>query len=107
MMAVPGVVRALEDQKRAVVGRDFGDVIIDVVGVTQDAQAAAEATRLELVDLSFRNGAASSLDLLDAQRATFAAQQAALQVRLAQLQNQVQLYKVLGGGVDAPRQSGG
>ena len=73
----------------------------------QDAQAAAEATRLELVDLSFRNGAASSLDLLDAQRATFAAQQAALQVRLAQLQNQVQLYKVLGGGVDAPRQSGG
>lgn len=67
----------------------------------QDAQAAAEATRLELVDLSFRNGAASSLDLLDAQRATFAAQQAALQVRLAQLQNQVQLYKVLGGGAPA------
>ena len=72
----------------------------------QDAQAAAEATRLELVDLSFRNGAASSLDLLDAQRATFAAQQAALQVLLAQLQNQVQLYKVLGGGLDAPRQNG-
>lgn len=70
----------------------------------QDAQAQAEATRLELVDLSFRNGAASSLDLLDAQRATFAAQQLALQVRLAQLQNQVQLYKVLGGGIDASRQ---
>lgn len=70
----------------------------------QDAQAAAEATRLELVDLSYRNGAASSLDLLDAQRASFAAQQAALQVRLAQLQNQVQLYKVLGGGLDAARQ---
>ena len=70
----------------------------------QDAQAAAEATRLELVDLSYRNGAAPSLDLLDAQRASFAAQQAALQVRLAQLQNQVQLYKVLGGGLDAARQ---
>ena len=70
----------------------------------QDAQAAAEATRLELVDLSYRNGAASSLDLLDAQRASFAAQQAALQVRLAQLQNQVQLYKVLGGGLDPARQ---
>ncbi len=64
----------------------------------QEAQATAEATRLELVDLSYRNGAASSLDLLDAQRASFAARQAALQVRLAQLQNQVQLYKVLGGG---------
>ncbi|UXH77821.1 efflux transporter outer membrane subunit [Roseateles amylovorans] len=66
----------------------------------QDAQAEAEATRLQLVELTYRNGAASSLDLLDAQRATFAAQQSALQVRLAQLQNQVQLYKVLGGGVD-------
>lgn len=64
----------------------------------QDAQAAAEATRLQLVDLSYRNGAASTLDLLDAQRSSFAAQQLALQVRLAQLQNQVQLYKVLGGG---------
>ena len=72
----------------------------------QDAQAQAEATRLELVDLSYRNGAASSLDLLDAQRASFAAQQLALQVRLAQLQNQVQLYKVLGGGLDAQRQPG-
>jgi multidrug efflux system outer membrane protein len=70
----------------------------------QDAQAAAEATRLQLVDLSYRNGAASTLDLLDAQRSSFAAQQAALQVRLAQLQNQVQLYKVLGGGQDASRQ---
>ncbi len=66
----------------------------------QEAQAAAEATRLQLVELTYRNGAASSLDLLDAQRATFTAQQSALQVRLAQLQNQVQLYKVLGGGVD-------
>ncbi|OWQ86896.1 multidrug transporter [Roseateles aquatilis] len=70
----------------------------------QDAQAAAEATRLQLVDLSYRNGAASTLDLLDAQRSSFAAQQLALQVRLAQLQNQVQLYKVLGGGLDASRQ---
>ena len=34
------------------------------------------------------------------------AQQLALQVRLAQLQNQVQLYKVLGGGLDAQRQPG-
>lgn len=68
----------------------------------QQAQADAEATRLQLVELSYRNGAASSLDLLDAQRASFAAQQLALQVRLAQLQNLVQLYKVLGGGLNEP-----
>ena len=71
----------------------------------QDAQAAAEAKRLALVELSYKNGAASSLDLLDAQRASFAARQSALQVRLAQLQNQVQLYKVLGGGMESGAKS--
>ena len=64
----------------------------------QRAQAQAEAVRLRLSDLRFRNGIASALDLLDAQRSLFSAQQAAVQARLAQLQNQVALYKVLGGG---------
>ena len=67
----------------------------------QEAQAAAEAERLRLVELRFANGASSSLELLDAQRASFAAQQAALQVRLAALQSGVQLYKTLGGGAAA------
>ena len=58
----------------------------------------AEAARFRLVDLRYRNGVASSLDLLDAQRSLFATQQLALQSRLAQAQNQVVLYKVLGGG---------
>jgi len=58
----------------------------------------AEAARLRLVDLRFSHGVASSLDLLDAQRSLFATQTLALQARLAQAQNQVVLYKVLGGG---------
>jgi outer membrane protein, multidrug efflux system len=58
----------------------------------------AEAARLRLIDLRYRNGVASSLDLLDAQRSLFATQTLALQSRLAQAQNQVSLYKVLGGG---------
>jgi len=61
----------------------------------------AEAARLRLVDLRYRNGVASGLDLLDAQRSLFAAQQQTLQARLAQAQNQVVLYKVLGGGWSA------
>lgn len=65
----------------------------------QEAQAAAEGERLLLVELRVANGASSSLELLDAQRASFAAQQLALQVRLASLQVGVQLYKVLGGGL--------
>ncbi|WP_374122328.1 efflux transporter outer membrane subunit [Variovorax boronicumulans] len=62
------------------------------------AQAAAEDQRFKLSDLRYRNGIASSLDLLDAQRSLFSAQQAAVQTRLLQLQNQVTLYKALGGG---------
>jgi multidrug efflux system outer membrane protein len=58
----------------------------------------AESARFRLVDLRYRNGVASSLDLLDAQRSLFVVQQLALQSRLAQAQNQVVLYRVLGGG---------
>ncbi|WP_341903093.1 efflux transporter outer membrane subunit [Polaromonas sp. YR568] len=68
----------------------------------QQAQAAAETTRFKLADLRYQNGIASSLDQLDAQRSLFAAQQAVVQTRLAQLQSQVTLYKVLGGGWKEP-----
>jgi len=64
----------------------------------QRAQAQAEGVRFRLSDQRFRNGIASALDLLDAQRSQFAAQQLSVQARLLQLQNQVTLYKVLGGG---------
>ena len=62
------------------------------------AQAEAERARFQLTDLRYRNGVASSLDLLDAQRSLFAIEQALAQARLAQRANEVQLYKALGGG---------
>lgn len=65
---------------------------------SQEAQVEAESARLKLSDLRYINGVANYLDLLDAQRSLFALQQAVVQVRLAQLQNQVALYKALGGG---------
>lgn len=68
----------------------------------QEAQARAEAERVRLAELRFQSGVASSLDLLDAQRALYAAQQQAAQIRLAQQQNRVALYKALGGGWKAP-----
>jgi multidrug efflux system outer membrane protein len=64
----------------------------------QRAVAIAEQDRFNLSDLRYRNGAASYLDLLDAQRSLFQAQQLAVQANLARLQNQVTLYRVLGGG---------
>ena len=64
----------------------------------QQAQATAEAERFRLAELRYRNGVASFLDVLDAQRSLFSTQQALTQTRLAQQQNQVALYKALGGG---------
>lgn len=64
----------------------------------QQAQVEAVSAQFKLSDLRYRNGVASYLDLLDAQRTLFTAEQAVVQVRLMLLQNQVSLYKVLGGG---------
>lgn len=63
--------------------------------------AEAEAVRFRLSELRYNNGVSSYLDLLDAQRSLFAARQALIQTRLAQLQNQVLLYRALGGGWSA------
>ncbi len=62
------------------------------------AQVNAETVRLRLARLRYDSGAASYLDALDAQRSLFSLQQALVQTRLLQLQNQVTLYKALGGG---------
>ena len=62
------------------------------------AQAKAEQVRFDLSDLRYRNGVASGLDLLDAQRSLYTAQLATAQTRQRRLQNQVVLYKTLGGG---------
>jgi len=64
----------------------------------QRAVAEAETERFNLSELRYRSGASSYLDLLDAQRSLFTAQQGAVQANLARLQNQVTLYRVLGGG---------
>ncbi|MBS0291714.1 MAG: efflux transporter outer membrane subunit [Proteobacteria bacterium] len=64
----------------------------------QRAQRQADTKRLGLSDLRYRNGVASYLDLLDAQRSLYATEQSLVQTQLLQLQNQVTLYKVLGGG---------
>ena len=64
----------------------------------QNAQLAAEQTRMELTDLRFKQGVSNAFDVLDAQRSLFATQQAAVLVQAQQVQNLVTLYKVLGGG---------
>jgi multidrug efflux system outer membrane protein len=64
----------------------------------QQALLQAEEARSHLTQLRLDNGVANQLEWLDAQRSLFAAQQAMVQTQLAKLQNQVALFKVLGGG---------
>jgi outer membrane protein, multidrug efflux system len=67
-----------------------------------DAQRAvveAQSERLKLANLRYQSGIASSLDVLDAERELFSAQQALVQARQLRLTNAVDLYKALGGGL--------
>jgi outer membrane protein, multidrug efflux system len=58
--------------------------------------ATAEAYRLS--NARYEKGTDIYLNVLDAQRSLYAAQQVLIATRLASLANQVQLYSVLGGG---------
>ena len=70
--------------------------------VALEAQAAASRESYRLAELRYRNGIASYLHLLDAQRTLFSTEQALVQTRLMERLNQVTLYKALGGGWTAP-----
>ncbi len=95
--------RAIQSAFREVQDALAGRATLTEQARAQLAYANAEQTRFRLADLRYRNGAASFLDVLDAQRALFTAQQGVVQVQAAVVQNQVNLYKVLGGGWTEPQ----
>ncbi|OTG66756.1 multidrug efflux RND transporter AdeIJK outer membrane channel subunit AdeK [Acinetobacter silvestris] len=59
----------------------------------------ATNTTYKLANARFRAGIDSFLTVLDAQRSSYAAEQGLLLLEQANLNNQVELYKTLGGGV--------
>ncbi len=65
----------------------------------QRAVQDAQAERLRLLQLRFESGVASSLDVLDAQRELFTAEQALVQARLLRTTSAIDLYRALGGGL--------
>jgi multidrug efflux system outer membrane protein len=76
-----------------------------VASDTYRAQLAARAANLEankeyhaLAKARYQQGLDSFLTLLDAQRSLYSARQQYIVLQLSQLLNQVNLYKVLGGG---------
>jgi multidrug efflux system outer membrane protein len=67
----------------------------------QQREAAAQRERAELATLRYRNGVANFLEVLDAERELFAAEQQVLLTRREQLTNAVELYVALGGGLES------
>ena len=63
----------------------------------QDANAEVQKQRLRLVEARYQAGIANNLEVLDAQRDAYAAEQAATQVRRVSLSVATQLYKALAG----------
>ena len=105
-IAVAQYEKAIQSAFREVADGLAGQVTLEQQLQASQALLTAESERARLTQLRFDNGAASQLDWLDAQRSLFSAQQALVQTRLAYLQNQIALFKSLGGGLQdtpAPR----
>ncbi len=69
---------------------------------SQQRELEAQRARANLATLRYRNGVAGYLEVLDAERDLFAAEQQTVATRRAQLTNAVNLYVALGGGVEPP-----
>ncbi len=102
-IAVAQYEKAIQTAFREVNDALAGRATLDAQLAAQQALLQAETERARLADLRFEQGVAGQLDVLDAQRSLFAAQQADIQTRLAWLQNRVALFKALGAGGIAAR----
>jgi len=90
--------------------REVADTLVarNLLNEQVDAQAAvlaASRERLKLSEARYENGISSSLDVLDAQRELFSAEQSLVQARLLRLTNSIDLYRSLGGGLKAQSQA--
>jgi len=97
---------AVTDYERTTQGafREAADALVARGTLEEQVEAQrlvreAQADRLNLADQRFRAGVASTLDVLDAQRELFTAEQSLVQTRLLRLTNAVDVYRTLGGGL--------
>lgn len=111
-IAVAGYERAIQNAFREVSDRLARRKWLVERLASQQREVAAERERAELARLRYENGVANYLEVLDALRGLFAAEQQAEATRREQLTNAVDLYVALGGGIDsgsppAPVRGGG
>ncbi|MFT4065898.1 efflux transporter outer membrane subunit [Paraburkholderia sp.] len=88
------IVAAFTDVERAL----NASAGVDAQTVALDSELLAARRTLQLAESRYRAGAATSLDVLDAQRTLYAVEDEQVQLRLARLQAAVSLYRALGGG---------
>lgn len=69
--------------------------------VAQEKAVAAQRRLAETARLRYGNGISIYLEVLDAERNLFSAEQQLLRLRASELQNGVSLYVALGGGLDS------
>ena len=65
----------------------------------QQAVQKSQSERLVLAQARYKNGIANYLEVLDAERELFTAEQQLLQTKLLNLTNAIDLYRALGGGI--------
>lgn len=88
--------RAFQEVSDGLAGRRW---LVDRLAA-QQRELSAQRARLDIATLRYRNGVTGYLDVLDAQRELFAAEQQVLATRREQLANAVNLYVSLGGGTE-------
>lgn len=100
---------AVSDYEKAIQSafREVNDALaarahIDERLSAQRRLVAATDTTYKLSTAHFRAGIDSYLTVLDAQRSAYAAQQGLLMLEQTKLNNQIELYKALGGGLSQP-----
>jgi NodT family efflux transporter outer membrane factor (OMF) lipoprotein len=88
--------------------REVADLLVSIRARTdqrdrQREQAKASQAALDLVQIRYREGLVTYLDVLDAQRTVLEAELALVQTERARLTDMVGLFKALGGGWDDER----
>lgn len=85
--------------------RDVADALVARDSLQKQYEAKlrgeqAQTNRYRLTQLRYKHGIASSLEQLDAERDSYAAQQALLRTQQTLLENRADIYKALGGGLN-------
>ncbi|HEY8540222.1 MAG TPA: TolC family protein, partial [Steroidobacteraceae bacterium] len=98
-IAVANYERAIQTGFREVADALAGRRFLAEQVAAQERATVAQRRLAELARTRYREGVVSHIEVLDAERNLFAAEQALLQVRRAEVASFVALYVALGGGL--------